>query len=226
MLRFFLLVIAGLVLGSLFVLAEAMRRPLVRLLRGFLLGLVAVLLVGGLALTVTGISEEAWWAAIIGGGILLAALRLGWALRRPRRRDLEEQPEHVPLTRSAPDPHWRRFEAKLDWVGRQQARRSRSSIEGFVAERNSPSLNHEQKSLLLSCEKRVPELIETCLERCGNADWQERERYVDETLDTLIQIGRQAERARREVREADDQRLQVLHRYFDGVAGDGDERPR
>jgi len=134
---------------------------------------------------------------------------------------------HIPLTRCVPHSDWHRFEAQLDWVARHQARKSRAAIDRFVAERNSPSLTHEHRSLLLSCEKRVPELIETCLERCGNASPQERDHYIDETLDTLNQIGAEAERARREVRDADDRRLEMLHRYFDGVAGeDGPQPPR
>jgi hypothetical protein len=64
-----------------------------------------------------------------------------------------------------------------------------------------------------------------CIERCRNASPAERERYLDETLDKLVQIGGEAERARREVREADDRKLQVLHRYFDGVAGSSEDRP-
>lgn len=226
MLRFLLLVIVGVTLGTLFALANAVRRPLARLTRAVLRGVVAVLVAAGLAIGVTGLVTEAWWAAILGGGLLVVALRLVWALRRPRRGKQVDQIEHVPLTRSVADPHWQRFEADLDWVARQQARRSRRAIEGFLAERDSPSLTHEHRSLLLSCEKRVPELIDTCLDRCRNASRDERERYVDETLDRLVQIGGEAERARREVRKADDQRLQVLHRYFDGMVGDSDERPR
>lgn len=225
MLRFLLLLAAGLALGTLFALANAMRRPLARLTRAVLGGLVAVLVTGGLAIGVTGLVSEAWWAAILGGGLLVVALRLAWALRRPRRGKPVDESEHVPLTRPEADSHWKRFDAALDWMARKQARRSRRAIEGFVAERDSPSLTQEHRSLLLSFEKRVPELIETCLDRCRNASPQERERYMDETLDRLVQIGGEAERARREVRKADDQRLQVLHRYFDGVVGDRDERP-
>jgi hypothetical protein len=49
---------------------------------------------------------------------------------------------------------------------------------------------------------------------------------MDETLDRLVHLASEAERARREVRAADDQRLDVLHRYFDDVAGkDGKDPP-
>lgn len=225
MLRFLLLLAAGLALGTLFALANAMRRPLARLTRSVLRGLVAVLVTAGLAIGVTGLVNEAWWAAILGGGLLVVALRLAWALRRPRRSKPADDIEHVPLTRPEADSHWKRFDAALDWMARKQARRSRRAIEGFVAERDSPSLTNEHRSLLLSFEKRVPELIDTCLDRCRNASPEERERYMDETLDRLVQIGGEAERARREVRKADDQRLQVLHRYFDGMVGDSDKRP-
>ncbi|MGI8705262.1 MAG: hypothetical protein ACR2JJ_05635 [Sphingomicrobium sp.] len=224
MLRFLLLLATGLALGTLFALANAMRRPLARLTRVVLRGLVAVLVTGGLAIGITGLITEAWWAAILGGGLLVVALRLAWALRRPRLSKPVDEVEPVPLTSPEAGSHWR-FDTALDWMARKQARRSRRAIEGFVAERDSPSLTHEHRSLLLSCEKRVPELIDTCLDRCRNASLQERERYIDETLDRLVQIGGEAERARREVRKADDQRLQVLHRYFDGMVGDSDQRP-
>jgi hypothetical protein len=72
----------------------------------------------------------------------------------------------------------------------------------------------------------VPELIETCLQRCANAGRDERDRYIDDTLDTLARLGEEAEQARREVREADDRRLETLHRYFDGVSGAGKTRSR
>lgn len=222
--RYLLFVLASLWLGLLLAFASAMGRPLVRLVRALLLGLVAVLGLAGSAIGVAGLASEAWWAVVVGVGLLLIALRLAWALRRPRRRGIREQVHHVPLTRSEPDPHWSSFEADLDWVGRQQARRARGAIEGFLAERDSQSLSHDHRSLLLSCEKRVPELLDACRERCRNATRHERERYIDDTLNTLVQIGREAERARREVREADDQRLQILHRYFDGVAGPGEDR--
>jgi hypothetical protein len=221
MFRFLLAVMATMGLGVLYMLAETVRGPLARLVRAMLMALVTVLTITGLAIGVTGLANETWWAAIVGGGILVVAARLGWALRR--RRSTLPEPEHVPLTRSLPEPHWRRFDAQLDWVARQQVRRSRLAIEGFLAERESPSLSHDHRALLLSCEKRVPELIETCLDRCRNASSPERDRYVDETLARLNQIGAEAERARQEVRSADDQRLKTLHRYFDGVAGERGE---
>lgn len=219
------LILAIVWVGLLLAFTGAFRRPLVRLVRALLSGLVAVMGLAGAAIGVAGASSEDWWAVVLGAGMLLIALRLGWALRRPRRRSLPDDIEHVPLTRSDPDTRWGGFEAELDWVGRQQARRARTAIERFVAERNSQSLTHEHRSLLLSCEKRVPELLDAVEERCRNASLQERRRYVDDTLNTLVQIGTEAERARREVREADDRRLEVLHRYFDGVAGSAEDRP-
>lgn len=224
--RIALALLAALGLGLIFALAQTIRRPLERLFRALLIGMAAVLGIAGLAIAATGAAEEAWWAAIMGGGILAIAVRLGWALRRPRRARCIAAPSHIPSVQAAPDDPWSRFDASLDWVGRQQARRSRKAIAGFVAERDSLSLTAEQRSLLLSCEKRVPELIQTCVDRCRNASPRERDRYIDETLARLDQIGAEAERARRDVREADDRRLQVLHRYFDGVAGERDRPPR
>ena len=219
MLRFLLLTLAGLAVGLVFALAAALRRPLARLARAVLLGVVTLLGMVGLAAAVVAFTSDAWWAAVIGGLILLVAFRLGWPLIRRRGPRHTTALEHVPLTRMAPNPHWARFESSLDWVSRQQARQSRAAIERFLAERESQSLTAEHRALLLSCEKRVPELIETCLDRCRNARRNEREAYMDETLDRLVQIAGEAERARLEIREADDQRLRVLHRYFDDVAG-------
>lgn len=217
--RILLGLIAALGLGLIVVVAQTIRRPLARLARALLIGFASILAFAGLAIGVTGLVDEVWWAAIMGGGILFVALRLGWALRRRRSPRPLAQPTHVPSTAPERNEPWSQFDSALDWVGRQQARRYRKAIAGFVAERDSPSLTLEHRSLLLSCEKRVPELIQTCLDRCRNADMSERDRYIDETLARLEQIGAEAERARREVRESDDRRLHVLHRYFDGVAG-------
>lgn len=222
MLRFLLLAVAGLCVGLVFALGAALRRPLARLVRAVLLGLVVLLGIAGFAAVVVGLTSDAWWAALIGGGIMLLAARFGWPLVRRRGPRHTSELEHVPLTRSAPDAHWARFESSLDWVSRQQARQSRAAIERFLAERDSQSLTTEHRALLLSCEKRVPELIDACLDRCRNAKRSERESYTDETLDRLVQIAGEAERARREIREADDLRLRVLHRYFDDVAGGRD----
>lgn len=217
--------IAMLALGSLTVMAMTVWRPLARVVRAMLLALVAMLGIGGLSLLSVGVTEDSWWAGILGGGIVLVALRVAWGLRRRTARRSAVEPHVVPRVASRDEP-WERFEARLDWVGRQQSRRSRKAIAGFLAERESASLTSDQRSLLLSCEKRVPELIHTCLDRCRNASARERDRYMDETLARLDQIGAEAERARREVREADDRRLHVLHRYFDGVAPGPDDRPR
>ena len=225
MLRFLLLIVASTALGLVFALAAALRRPLVRLFRAVLLGFVILLGVTGLAAGVVGFTSDAWWATAIGGILMLLAAWLGWPLVRRRRPKHTTELEHVPLTKSLPDPRWAGFESSLDWVSRQQARQSRAAIERFLAERASQSLTHEHKALMLSCEKRVPELLDACLDRCRNAKRQERERYMGETLDRLVQIAGEAERARLEIREADDQRLRVLHRYFDGVAGSRDRGP-
>lgn len=226
MLRIFLLFLGSLVFGLILMVADRLRRPLGKLIRAIALGIVAVLTVAGLSLGAAGIVEEAWWLALLGGLSLAGAARLGWKLRRRRIREPLVEPEHVPRTRAIPDQHWRRFETNLDWVSRKQVQRSRTAIEKFLMERESPSLGSDHRALLLSCEKRVPELIETCLQRCANASPDERDRYLDETLATLSRIGEEAEQARREVREADDRRLETLHRYFDGVAGDRKDQPR
>jgi hypothetical protein len=226
MFRFLLLVLGSLGLSALFMVAEKVRRPLGRLVRAVAIATVSVLTLVGAALAVGGIAEEAWWVAVLGGLFLAGAARIGWALRRRRLRQPLREPDHVPLTRSAAGAHWRRFEANLDWVSRKEAQRSRVAIDRFLAERESPSLSPAHRSLLLSCENRVPELIETCLQRCANASRDERDRYIDDTLETLRRLGEEAEQARAEVREADDRRLDTLHRYFDGVADSRKDQPR
>ena len=226
MFRLLLLFLASLALGAIMLVIDRLRRPLGKLVRAVALAIVAGLTLAGLALGAAGIAEETWWLAILGGLFLAGAARLGWSVRRRRLRQPLREPAHVPLTRTVPDWHWRRFESNLDWVSRKQAQRSRIAIDKFLAERDSPSLGADHRTLLLSCEKRVPELIETCLQRCANAGRDERDRYIDDTLDTLARLGQEAEHARREVREADDRRLETLHRYFDGVAGDGKTRSR
>ena len=226
MLRLFFLFLGSITLGLILLAAEKLRRPLGKLIRAIALGIVAVLTLAGLALGVAGIAEQAWWMALLGALFLVGAARIGWKVRRRRIREPLVEPAHVPLTRAMPDMHWRRFESNLDWVSRKQVQRSRAAIEKFLRERDSPSLGPDHRTLLLSCEKRVPELIETCLQRCANASRDERDRYIDETLDTLSRIGEEANQARREVREADDRRLETLHRYFDGVAGDRKDQPR
>lgn len=224
MLRFLFLVAAGTVVALTLAAANAVRRPLVRFVRALLVGLTAMLGIAALAIGAAGLQSDAWWAVAAGAGMLAVALRIGWRLRRPSLMRQTAQIPHVPLTQAPSDGRWGRFEAKLDWVSRQQARRSRALIDAFLAERNSPSLSNEHRSLLLSCDKRVPELIDACLERCRNGSRQERMGYVDETLGRIIQIGMEAEQARREIRQADDQRLQVLHRYFDTVTGNDEQR--
>jgi len=219
------LIVASILFGLMFALAAAVRRPLVRVVRAVLLGFAVLIGVTGLAAAAAGLAGEAWWAVAIGAMLVLLAVWVGRPLVRRRRPKHNVELEHVPLTRTAPDSRWAGFESSLDWVSRQQARQSRAAIERFLAERDSQSVTTEHRALLLSCEKRVTELLDACLDRCRNARRQERERYMDETLDRLVQIAGEAERARLEIREADDQRLRVLHRYFDDVAGEKD-RPK
>ena len=230
MLRILAALVGSLAFALLMAAGERMRRPLSRLFRAFLLGAASLLALIGLVIGTVGVANETWWAAVIGGLFLALAARLGWKLRRSRteRDDASQRGPGVPTTNFLPDPRWRKLDRCLSWPERQRARLARESIQGFLAERQSPSLTHEHQSLLVSLERRVPELIDTCLDRCQRARPEERRAYVDETLNRLVQIGAEAEQARAEVRSADDQRLQVLHRYFDGKTADANrpELPR
>ena len=164
MTRVLLAIFALLGLGALFVVADRIRRPLVRLIRVLLMGVVTVVGLIGLGVGITGFEDGSLAVGVVGLAIALLALSFGWTLSRAGRQrrhwNAAPAPDHVPLTRPEPDAAWDRFEAGLDWVARKQARRSRAAIEGFLAERDSPSLTHDQRALLLSCEKRVPELID------------------------------------------------------------------
>ena len=222
MLRLLAALVGSLAFALLFAVGERLQDPLNRLYRAALVGFTALLALMGLVIGSAGLANEAWWAAVIGGLFLLLAARLGWKLRRSSREraDALRRGPGVPSTNLLPDLRWRKLDKVLSWPERQRARLARESIQGFLAERQSPSLTHEHHSLLVSLERRVPELIDTCLDRCQRARPEERRAYVNETLDRLVQIGAEAEQARTEVRSADDQRLQVLHRYFDGKTAD------
>src|SRR5689334_19767625 len=73
-----------------------------------------------------------------------------------------------------PDPRWMRLTGLLDRRQRDQARLARERIRGLLAERGSAALTPEEAQLMISCERRVPELIDTCLQRCASARPGER----------------------------------------------------
>lgn len=116
-----------------------------------------------------------------------------------------------------PDPRWARLSTLLDRRQREQARLARERIAALLAERQSAALTPDEAQLMISCEKRVPELIDTCLERCRTARPGERCDYAVPTLDRLVRIGEEAEATRRRIRARDDGRLTTMHGYFDTV---------
>ena len=117
-----------------------------------------------------------------------------------------------------PDARWARLAGHLDRRQREQARLARERIRALLAERGSAALTPEEAQLMISCEKRVPELIDTCLERCRSARPDERCDYAAPTLERLVRLGEEAEAARAAIRARDDQRLTTMHHYFDAVA--------
>ena len=125
----------------------------------------------------------------------------------------------VPGLSALPDPRWARLAALLDRRQREQARLARERIAALLAERQSAALTPEEAQLMISCEKRVPELIDTCLDRCRSARPNERCDYAAPTLERLVRIGEEAEAARAAIRARDDGRLLTMHTYFDTVAG-------
>lgn len=216
MLRFLLAMAGSLGLAALIALYQRAGPAMNNLWRVILMSIAALLALTGLALGVAGLEFDQLWAAVVGGVILLMALRVGWAARR-RRAKVGESRTGLPSTADLFDPRWRSFERLLSASEQRRSRQAQASIQGFLRERDSPALTADHQSLLLSLERRVPELLDTCNERCRRGTSQERRHYLEGTLQRLEQIGRQAEIARLEVRGSDDQRLEVLHRYFDGV---------
>ncbi len=115
------------------------------------------------------------------------------------------------------DPRWMRLSALLDRRQREQARVARERIAALLAERQSAALTPDEAQLMISCEKRVPELIDTCLDRCRSARPNERCDYAGPTLERLVRIGEEADAARQAIRARDDGRLLTMHSYFDAV---------
>lgn len=220
--RILLAALGLLVIPFLLALATAIRGALVRFVRALLLLIIAVVGLLGLGTGVTGLEKGQYAVFVVGVAIALLCVSFGFTLSRGWRRPLRAKGGIARATAGPPavEPNsaWREFEAGLDWVARKQVSRSRAVIDSFLAERGSSSLTPAHRALLLSCENRVPQMIETCVARCRQATARERNRYIDETIARLGQIADEAEQARREVRAADDQQLEVLHRYFDEVA--------
>lgn len=164
------------------------------------------------------------------GGLLLfflvIVLAMAWIGYRVARRVVRHvramasgfTPAIVPGLSALPDPRWAKLSALLDRPQRERARIARERIRAFLGERQSASLDPHDAQLLISCEKRVPELIDACLERCRTARPGERCDYAEATLERLVRIGEEAEAAREAIRRRDDHRLSTMHRYFDTVA--------
>lgn len=220
--RILLAALGLLVIPLLLALATAIRGALARFVRALLLLIIAVVGLIGLGTGITGLEKDQYAVFVVGVAIALLCVGFGFALSRGWRRPLRAKPGIARAIAGPPiaEPNsaWTEFEAGLDWVARKQVSRSRAAIDSFLTERGSSALTPVHRALLLSCENRVPQMIETCVARCRQATARERNRYIDETIARLGQIADEAEQARREVRAADDQQLEVLHRYFDEVA--------
>lgn len=133
----------------------------------------------------------------------------------------------MPNLSAIPDPRWAKLSALLDRPQREQARIARERIRAFLGESSAAgSLDPHHQQLRISCEKRVPELIDTCLDRCRAARPGERCDYVEPTLERLVRIGEEAEAARASIRAVDDKRLLTMHHYFDNVVSrDAEPQP-
>ena len=194
--------------------------PVGRVVRAVVMAMVGLMLLVGLTLGGLGLAEDVDWLAVIGAAVIAMAAFAGFVFHRTNRRlTALVASAGVPHVKLVADPRWTGLSRELGWKEREQANLARARIQAFLAERDSASLSPEQRQLMISCERRVPELLDTCLERCRRAAPAERRAYVDETLARLSQLGDEADEARRSVRAADDQRLTALHNYFDGVTG-------
>jgi hypothetical protein len=158
------------------------------------------------------------------GGLLLFFLLftlmmvwLGLRLARKVVRRVQAFAQGMPGMAAMPDPRWARLSSHLDRRQREQARLARERIAALLAERQSAALTPEEAQLMISCEKRVPELIDTCLDRCRTARPDERCDYAAPTLERLVRIGEEAEATRQRIRARDDGRLTTMHHYFDAV---------
>lgn len=154
--------------------------------------------------------------------IVLALLWLGYRVARTILRSFRGMAvgfaTGMPGLSALPDPRWAQLSGLLDRRQREEARVARERIRAFLGEGQSGSLGPHEAQLLISCEKRVPELIDACLERCRTARPGERCNYAEGTLARLVRIGEEAEAARTAIRDRDDHRLATMQRYFDTVA--------
>lgn len=153
--------------------------------------------------------------------VMLTMIWLGYRIARKVIRRVRGLAEGfgvgMPGMAALPDPRWARLSAHLDRRQREAARIARQRIAALLAERQSAALTQEEAQLMIACEKRVPELIDACLERCRSARPEERCDYAGPTLERLVRIGEEAEAARLGIRSRDDGRLVTMHRYFDAV---------
>ena len=165
------------------------------------------------------------------GGLLLFVLAffllLAWVGYRVARKvmraargfaDNFTPPEMKRATPSVHDPRWNGLASHLDWRQKEAAWTAQQQIEALLAERGSGALTQEEAQLMIACERRVPEMLDTCLDRCASALPGERCDYAGATLERLARIGAEAEAARAAIRSRDDGRLTTMHRYFDTVA--------
>jgi len=161
------------------------------------------------------------WASIFIFGMFFAALSLLLLIRfyrtRPGKSDIS-RPNDV-LSRSVPAMDaWSQLLTQMGWAQRRQCNDSRAKIDAFLAEEDSGSLSADHHQLLVTLRQRLPQLTEECLRRCKSATSAERNEYLQRLCKTLSDLAESAEKARREIRLADDRHLDVLHGYFASVS--------
>lgn len=213
-------------IGSLILIALVMSilqkvwRLVANLLRFLCAVALIVLAATGALLVSFGIQEGVWSGVGLGGLIVIVSVKMflrlvrSWSLRRERSHIRIPSPQASDTGREG----WSQFTSRLRWSQRRRAVAAESTIGAFLAEKVSIALSADHRSLIVSLERRVPELIAECIGRCERATASERREYLARALATVEQLAAEAERARREIRAADDHELNVLHRYFGQVS--------
>jgi hypothetical protein len=183
------------------------------------IALALLLFLGGM-LAVFGYENGAWSVAAAGVIVAFFAFKLILKLFTTRAGGYATKAPDIaaPLPTETTQDQWPAFVAKLRWGQRRRAEAVKRSLDAFLAEQDSASISDDHRALLITVNRRVPELLGECLSRCSRATPEEQRNYLERSLASLEKIAGQAEVARREIRQADDRELDVLHRYFDEVS--------
>ena len=218
-------------LGLLAKMVERLWRLLARLIGAVLL-LASMGVVAGASVIASRLLQEEDWAGLaVVLAVACASVWFAWILFRRLRRLRDPNRPHLsgrgpdriaPVAAAPPLPS--RIEGSQDrdrllalmkWGERRRARQAWAKLDALLMERDSASLTSDHRALILSLEKRIPELTQETLRRCEQALAAERRAYMAKMLATLEGLAADAASARAAIRAADDFELETLHRYFE-----------